>query len=91
MPSSTVTETQVYFVVSAMALIPPSLVAIPTHFYVVIAVVDVKSSKNKNDDNNKSAYLLLQFATFVLPHTDNVKRKERGDSGGGGNDWKIMW
>jgi DNA/RNA endonuclease G (NUC1) len=65
---------------------PPSLVAVPTHFYKVIVVVDVKTSNNErgNNNNNKmSEYSLQQFAAFVLPNTDMIGEKESGDGGNG--------
>jgi len=62
---------------------PPSIIAVPTHFYKVIVVVDVKSSKNdagnSNTNTNKAmAYSLQQFAAFVLPNTDMIGEKESG-------------
>jgi DNA/RNA endonuclease G (NUC1) len=74
---------------------PPSLIAVPTHFYKVIVVVDVKTSNNEpgNNNNNKktSAYSLLQFAAFVLPNSDMIGEKESGDGGGsGGNGIRLV-
>lgn len=59
---------------------PPSLIAVPTHFYKVIVVVDVKSSKKKpvNNNNITSTYSLLRFAAFVLPNTDMIVEKGSG-------------
>ena len=65
---------------------PPSLISVPTHFYKVIVVVDVKSLKNEpgnnnnnnNNNNNTSAYSLRRFAAFVLPNTDMIGEKESG-------------
>ena len=74
---------------------PPSLIAVPTHFYKVIVVVDVKSSNNQpgnnNNSNKMSEYSLLQFAAFVLPNMDMIGEKESGDGGGsGGNGIRLV-
>jgi len=57
---------------------PPSLIAVPTHFYKVIVVVDVKSSKNEPGNNNNNNTSLRRFAAFVLPNTDMIGEKESG-------------
>ena len=60
---------------------PQSIIAVPTHFYKVIVVVDVKSSKNdagnsNTNTNNTMAYSLQQFAAFFLPNTDMIGEKD---------------
>ena len=79
---------------------PPSLIAVPTHFFKVIAVVAKESKKNatssttinnRNHQNNDGAdnndvTVLRKFAAFVLPNSES--KSEGGDGARGINNPK---
>ena len=70
---------------------PPSLVAVPTHFFKVVVVVEKKLTGKQQftKDNNTNAQvlesssetselILKKFGAFVLPHSDHVGKNDKG-------------
>lgn len=72
---------------------PPSVVAVPTHFYKVLVVVDTNRKKEKdgttslncadepsetNYRNGSSSFVLRKFAAFVLPNSDEIRSGRNG-------------